>query len=369
MSSLAVTTHAASRCSRGLSLIELLVALAISGVLVLGAAEVYVGSRKAYNENETVSRLQETARYALSIIETDARMANNWGLMQNSPPITGAATQGLPLAAVANTVAANVCGQNFATDATNFLQADNNRYQLSANASKQAGCDSLSGWGTLAVGTADTLTVRHASVFPAGGANGTLQLCSTQSNASFISNGVCPLPVLPPIVQQINNVIVNAYYVDRNSAQQNGLPSLRRKSLTSIGGAITWQDQEIVAGVEDMQVEFGIDPGSNTGTATRYVEPDDPILAVASTQIVAIRVWLMVRSDTPEAGFVDGRPPYVYADRAVANGTTYDLNTGANARMAYRPNLDPNTTLTGLMRYRRLLVSRTIQIRNTYRTS
>jgi type IV pilus assembly protein PilW len=359
---------------RGLSLIELMVALVISAVLVLGAGQVYVGSRNSYNQNETVSRLQETARYALSVIETDVRMANYWGLMQNSPPISGAPIgQALPLAAVANAVAANVCGQNFATDVTTFLQADNNLYQLSLNNTRTAACDSLSGWNTLPVGTADTLTVRHASVLPAsgplpnGGAVGTLQLCSTQSNAALISNGVCPLPVVPPVVQQINNVIVDAYYVDQNSAQQNGLPSLHRKALTSVGGAITWQDQEIVAGVEDMQVEFGIDPGTNTGTAQRYVSPNDPILAVATTQVVAVRVWLMVRSDTPETGFIDGIT-YVYADRAAGNGVTYDLNTAANATMAYRPQLDPAGGLGGRAHCRRLLVSRTIQIRNTYRS-
>ncbi len=352
---------------RGLSLIELMVALVISAVLVLGAGQVYVGSRNSYNQNETVSRLQETARYALSVIETDVRMANYWGLMQNSPPISGAATgQGLPWAAVANTAAANLCGDNFAADVTTFLQADNNTYQLSLNNSKQPGCDTLNGWTTAPVGTADTLTVRHASVLPAGGANGTLQLCSTQSAATLISTGVCPLPVVLPLVQQINNVIVDAYYVSQNSAQQNGLPSLHRKALTSIGGAITWQDQEIVAGVEDMQVEFGVDPGTNTGTAQRYVSPNDPILAVPSTQVVAVRVWLMVRSDTPESGFIDGIT-YVYADRAAANGVTYDLNTAANATMAYLPQLDPAAGLGGRAHCRRLLVSRTIQIRNTYR--
>ena len=48
--------------SRGLSLIELLVALAIGAVLIFGATQVYVDSRAAYGVNETVGRLQESAR-------------------------------------------------------------------------------------------------------------------------------------------------------------------------------------------------------------------------------------------------------------------------------------------------------------------
>jgi type IV pilus assembly protein PilW len=368
-------------CQRGLSLIELMVALTISAVLVLGAAQVYVDSRAAYNQNETVSRLQESARYALSVIETDARMANYWGLIQNSPPIVGTAPQNTAAAAVASTAAANYCGANLATDLTNYLQADNNQYLLSTSGTRTANCDTLSGWTTTAVGSADTLTVRHAALAqpaPAGtGISGTLQLCSTQSSAVLINGGVCPIAAVPPTIQAINNVIVNAYYVDQNSgpltAQQTvGLPSLRRKFLATSGAAgvngIIWRDQEIVPGIEDMQVEFGVDPLGNTGIATRYVEPNDPILAVPSTQVVAIRVWLLVRSDAPESGFIDNRV-YAYGDRAVANGTTFNMGVAASARMAFAPNLDTNTGLTGLMHFRRLLVSRTIQIRNTYRIS
>ena len=68
----------------GLSLIELLVALAIGAVLIFGATQVYVDSRNAYGVNETVARLQETARYAMSVIESDVRMANYWGLLKGA---------------------------------------------------------------------------------------------------------------------------------------------------------------------------------------------------------------------------------------------------------------------------------------------
>ena len=40
--------------------------------------------------------------------------------------------------------------------------------------------------------------------------------------------------------------------------------------------------------------------------ATRYVNPDDAF-AGAGSQIVAVRLWLLVRADAPEVGFIDGR--------------------------------------------------------------
>ena len=64
---------------RGLSLIELLVALAIGSVLIVGAVYVYSQSRSTYRVNDTISRLQEDARYVLSVIEPDVQLAGYYG--------------------------------------------------------------------------------------------------------------------------------------------------------------------------------------------------------------------------------------------------------------------------------------------------
>ena len=77
----------ARRRQRGLSLIELMVAMAIGAVLIFGATDVYINSRNSYGVNENVTRLQETARYAMGTLEADLRMANYWGLMSRADMI------------------------------------------------------------------------------------------------------------------------------------------------------------------------------------------------------------------------------------------------------------------------------------------
>src|SRR6201988_606678 len=69
--------------SRGVSLIELMVALTIGSLLIIGAVPVYTQNRTTYRLNETVARMPENARYALSMIEPDIRLANHWGLMSD----------------------------------------------------------------------------------------------------------------------------------------------------------------------------------------------------------------------------------------------------------------------------------------------
>ncbi len=352
---------------RGLSLIELLVAMTIGAVLIFGATQVYVNSRAAYGVNENVARLQETARYAMAVIEPDVRMSNFWGLLKGAGAIANQALQTSAAAAVAPTAAANICGTNFAVDVGTNLQGDNNSYTLSPT--RQAGCDALTDintgavWATNAVATADTLTVRRASIFPSPATAGVLQVCTSRIAGRLQSDGsACAGAVVGS--SQLDNLIVDTYYVDRNSAQQVGLPSLRRKTLTSAGGVLQFRDQEIIPGVEDLQVQFGIDPPGNTGVATRYVNPNG---VPAGAQVVAVRIWLLVRADTGENGFTDSRV-YQYGDRLQANGVTGDLNAAAGAGLAYQPSTSTDASFTGPQHARRLLISRTIQVRNALGT-
>src|SRR4051812_25291869 len=72
----------------GVSLIELMVAMVIGAILIFGATQVYVDSRQTYEVNETAARLQETARYAMGVIEPDVRMSNYWGLVKGASVVS-----------------------------------------------------------------------------------------------------------------------------------------------------------------------------------------------------------------------------------------------------------------------------------------
>src|SRR2546430_5290133 len=96
----------------GLTLVELLVAMTIGLVLIIGATQVYVDSSKAYGINEATARLQENARYALSVLEPDIRMSGYWGLTNVSDCITGIA-QPTYAQSPLRAPAASTCGVNF----------------------------------------------------------------------------------------------------------------------------------------------------------------------------------------------------------------------------------------------------------------
>src|SRR5262245_62938110 len=68
------------RSQFGMTLIELMVALAIGAFLMLGAMTVFMQRRTTFRVTESLSRMQETGRLAFSIVEPDIRMAHYWGL-------------------------------------------------------------------------------------------------------------------------------------------------------------------------------------------------------------------------------------------------------------------------------------------------
>jgi type IV pilus assembly protein PilW len=119
---------------------------------------------------------------------------------------------------------------------------------------------------------------------------------------------------------------VNSYYVAQSSELIPGVPTLRRKSLAVAGGAPAIVDQEIAPGIENLQLQFGVDVNQDN-SVDRYVNPGDGILTpgsgtfIPAARVMTARVWLVVRSVEQEPGIIDDRtyqpgnaPAFVPAD-------------------------------------------------------
>lgn len=60
---------------RGLTLIELMVALAISSFIILGVSTVFATSKRVYQSQEGLSRIQENGRFVTAYLTDDLRLA------------------------------------------------------------------------------------------------------------------------------------------------------------------------------------------------------------------------------------------------------------------------------------------------------
>ncbi len=285
------------RRQRGMTMIELLVALSIGSFLIIGAVQVYNQSRQAFVINESIARVQETAQFALDTLEADLRVASNFGRHSR-----GNAIEGRSLGGVANPnglPAPNACGAGWALDLARPVEGENNVYNLPCPA--QGGAQASS----------DNLTLRRATLAPTAPLGGTLQVQSTRTQGELFANGVVP-PTFSPATSATHNLLVNTYYVSADSTLIPGVPTLRRKTLASAGGNPVIVDQEVAPGVENLQLQFGVDIDDDN-TVDRYVNPGAPILTpgdpafIPIARIITARIWLLVRSVSPETGLNDQR--------------------------------------------------------------
>jgi type IV pilus assembly protein PilW len=333
------------RAIQGLTLIELMVSLAIGSLLIVGAVTVYSQSRSTYRVSDTVARLQENARYALSIMEPDIQLAGFYGFSSRpdlfsfiSGGSAGASVPGSGLRAT-SAMAVDIgqidtpCETNFAVNLISTVQGTNNTFGLACVPTLP-----------YREGT-DTLTIRRASTQRMAPLAGRVQLISSRFDPSayIFADGQLPAGATEtPGKIEVRDVVVRTYYIarDTETPSRPGVPALRVKSL---GEGPQFADEEVISGVEDLQVQLGIERGFDrdgdgfidayTGSAVRYVDPDN---VPDGYQVVSVRLWLLMRAEQPEQGFVDGN----------------EINYPGNAE-ARNDN------------FRRVLVSRTIQLRNS----
>jgi type IV pilus assembly protein PilW len=286
------------RQQSGLTLVELMVALAIGSFLIIGAVQIYNQSRQSFVVNESIARVQETAQFAMDTIEADLRMASNWG--RNS---RGLAVEGRSVLGDDNpnglTVPTPTCGDDWAFDLAKAIDGSDNGYGLA--------CAPDGG----AVATSDVITIRRATVQPTPLEAGRLQIQSTRISGALFEDGAIPSGFLPAD-SATHNLVVNSYYVAPTSELIPGVPTLRRKTLTMRAGAPFIEDQEVAPGVENIQLQLGIDVDQDN-TVDRYVNPGNAIYDpsavgyVPGARVLTARIWLVVRGVTTEFGLQDAR--------------------------------------------------------------
>ena len=159
---------------------------------------------------------------------------------------------------------------------------------------------------TVAQPESDALVLRHASGRQAPLAAGEIQVQTDLSRSDIFNDGIQPAGYGPNA--ETHDVVINIYYIDSGSDHDAALPSLRLKTL--VGGVL--EDQELIAGVENMQIQMGVDTDVD-GDVDRYVDANHPIVDptaagfLPDAEVIAARIWILMRAEDIESGFVDDK--------------------------------------------------------------
>lgn len=267
------------RQALGLTLVELLISISIGLVVVGALAALYISTARSYRQLEALGQLQSNARYVFEIMGYDIRMAGNWTCHvpgQPSPAnfVTNYTSQwwsntDRSLFGQDETADGNAKGDaNFAADYKSEALRGDTLIALRANADDVTPgvVSSYNSGTTLPVGLSSgsfnngsllllTDCQTTASLFQMTGSSGGIQHSTALQSPTAGARDMSGARVVP--------LSANAYYL-RNSGRKyanssNYIPSLYRQALSTSGNAPATTGEELVSGVTDLQILYGVD--------------------------------------------------------------------------------------------------------------
>jgi type IV pilus assembly protein PilW len=300
------------RGQRGLSLIELMVAITLGMLVVAALLALFVNVTRTNNEMSKANRQIENGRFAIQILEGDLQHAGFWGRLGYSMPPAPSfpAPTAIPDPCV-------VSGWN-ATITQNLVSMPVQGY---------ADGGALGGCGVSGVLTnSDVLVVRHANTCTTGSAG-----CDGGADIGpQIQVSACQAGSPPPEKQYVldssaasaaftlkqkdcatiaplRKFVSNIYYL----ASSQGQPTLMRATLSN--GVYTVQP--LIEGIEAMRFEYGLDTLGRNGLPTGPTNPPDgsadtyvscaPCDLSQLANVVAVKVHLLARNPEPTRGYTD----------------------------------------------------------------
>lgn len=256
-----------SRRHRGLTLVELLVALAISLVIVIAAAAFFLGSSRSRDTQDGASLLQDNARFATEAITRSVQQAGYQNYIWSMPGAIARREVAPP------------------ADAQPDLRGYNNS---AAGSGTNNGTHDLS---TNRINNSDTLVARFQGSSNISGPDGSMVDCMGR-----------PLPQ--------PDLLVTRYYsiFEVRQSAGNAEPELRCKyaSINSTG-TVSFSSEPIVRGVESLQFMYGVDTNGDSVADTWKNAKDvdsgcSGVACVANWQQVrVVRVGMVLRTPTAVA--------------------------------------------------------------------
>lgn len=345
----------------GLSLVELMIALTLSATLMAGVVGVFLGMFQADRSQEGVSQMQEAGRFAVNFLAQDLRMAGYLGCSStldksainntlNAPPpsfqperaIQGWEANGSDPGdknnSVNNEAVVSTGGGGWSTSGGNVLDAT----------SVLPGTDIFKIWGADpgAEGVVNSVSPGAASVVNMNNEAGInagdilllsdcekadwVQACNVQTvgnpatlnlvlSAGCTPGNIASKPILVGAGAKVMKLSGTEYYIGKRDDVAANPPALFRRRLGATGAA--GSPEELVEGVEDMQILYGENTNNDSrNAADRYVPADQ---VSDWDAVVSVRITLLMQS--VENNIVPAPLSYTY------NGVVYDGTAGQGA--------------------------------------
>ena len=344
----------------GITIIELMIAMVLGLMLTAGISNVYLTTKNSYRLTENLSRLQESARFGMSMLTQDIRMAGFipcrlGGNVNNTLDSTnslldffngsivgyegGVSTFPTDLPAVGTSSGDRVAG----TDAVVILRGGDETYKINNHVPTSA---------TFFLNDLHTLGDGDIALVCDGENAAILQLTNVQStNITIVHNTGTATPgncskslggngcdcsdttcfedhAFGPGSQLVKFEAM-AYYIGISSYGDSRSLYRRRLDIDNATKSIAFQAEELLEGIESMQILYGEDTDSDT-QAERYLTANN---VTTWNDVISVRLGLLVHSPD-QTNAVNDTNTYVVAGTPIADTVTAITHDG-DRRLRY----------------------------------
>lgn len=313
----------------GLSLIELMIAMVVGLILIAGVLSIFITSRQGYGTNSAVATVQENGRFALDFIRNDARMSGYMGCTTTARtntilnpvgqlynfllPIYGfeyngtdpsTATSAAPFVITNETPTAIALGGGQWTpvaDATLPLNAipGSDALVLYTAVGGPVYVTAPTAGGLITVNNSAPFFADQLAVITDCLRSTVFQISTVSPTTLTVGSGSPPGPgnsqtffsVGYGVGAQVLSADAIIYYIGQGADR---LPALYRVDVLPNGSLGT--PEEMVPGVENMQVLYGVDTTGVLGTPNAYLDAAEVDAAGFWPDVLSVQVGLLVES-------------------------------------------------------------------------
>ncbi|MDT3718950.1 PilW family protein [Pseudomonas oryzihabitans] len=304
------------RHQAGLSIIELMIALLLGLLLMGGVMQVFLSSRQTYQTNSALSQVQEAGRFALDFLAYDLKNAGYGGECISARPVDRTPAT-LPKNDLRYELGSGIEGWN-GTDETNVPSWLNTLYidpakhstgtdlillKHAAGATGIELANPVDNGATILTATAATGQPPGSLLVISDAAGCTLFVNQNASTDTTLSTPITMNRAYPrtAIVSSYQSTL---YYIGPSNISAD-IPALRRiRYLSSSTFAALEVDEELVTGIQDLQIQYA--QGDATGQITGDYHDAQLITdwsSVISAQISLIAVSRDTRAVVPNQQF------------------------------------------------------------------
>ena len=308
--------HPAPSRQQGFTLVELMVAVAVGLLLLGGLSALFVNNSNAQMEIDRANRQVENGRYAMQLLSADLRNAGYFGEFD-------------PTLMTMPTTMPNPCDRDI-TLVRSAIALHVQGYD-NGNAAPDCLADVRPNTDIVAVRHTATCIVDAADCEPAS-AGGPFFQASSCNNQSELGSGLeanyyqvgllmsafslhrrdCGTAAGSGTLAPIRRLLTHIYFIANNSQAGDGVPTLKRADIVSQGNAWNVKIVPLAEGIENMQVEYGVDTDKDgvadlfTTTPASAAGCGDAECAVVNwNNVVAVKLNLLSRSLTKSMTYTD----------------------------------------------------------------